>query len=94
MEPSETPEAKPLSPDRRLRGALPPKRGTPTKRERAGQDAVSTLRLSKVDLQAGEYRVTCRVRDTTQLRGEKFPWVLKDELGLLESERVWWVEVR
>jgi hypothetical protein len=34
------------------------------------------------------------VRDTTELRGEKFPWVLKDERGLLESERIWWLEVR
>jgi hypothetical protein len=33
------------------------------------------------------------VRDTTKLRDEKFPWVLSDPRGLLESERVWWVEV-
>jgi hypothetical protein len=37
--------------------------------------------------------VICRVKDTTKLRGEKWPWVLKDELGLLESERAWWIEV-
>ena len=34
------------------------------------------------------------MKDTTELRGEKFPWVLKDDLDLLESERVWWLEVR
>ena len=32
--------------------------------------------------------------EEAKLRGERFPWVLKDERGLLESERVWWLEVR
>ena len=61
---------------------------------RVGKKIFATLRLARGDLEPGLYRITCRVRDTTELRGEKFPWVLKDELGLLESERVWWVVVR
>ena len=82
------------SPDRRLRGALRDMPGRPTQRDGTGKDALSVLRLSRDELTPGLYRVTCRVKDTTELRGEKFPWVLKDELDLLESERVWWLEVR
>ena len=28
-----------------------------------------------------------------KFRGKKLPWVLKDDHGLLESERAWWVRV-
>jgi hypothetical protein len=49
--------------------------------------------LSRKDLEPGRYRVVCRVEDTTRLRSEKFPWVLKDERDLLKSERVWRLEV-
>jgi hypothetical protein len=45
------------------------------------------------DLDPGLYRVVCRARDTTEIRGEKTPWVLRDEAGVLESERGWWVQV-
>ncbi|NOT32066.1 MAG: hypothetical protein HOP15_16590 [Planctomycetes bacterium] len=76
------------------RGPLPPMDARPTRRQGAGPDGLDTLRLAREDLAPGLYRITCRVRDTTELRGEKFPWVLKDEHGLLESERVWWLEVR
>jgi len=93
-EPGLPPVAQPSSPDRRDRRPLMPKQGAPTQHGRTGKDAVSTLRLSKAELEPGQYRVTCRVRDTTELRGEKFPWVLKDDQGVLESERVWWVDVR
>jgi hypothetical protein len=81
-------------PDRRARGPLVERTDRATKRMGAGKDGVAVLRLSRQDLEPGEYRITCRVRDTTLLRAEKFPWVLKDEHGLLESERVWWLEVR
>ncbi len=37
--------------------------------------------------------VLCRVNDDTRLRGEKWPWVLKDEKDILRSERAWWVVV-
>jgi len=50
------------------------------------------LRLSR-DMAPGRYRVVCRAIDTTKHRGERWPWVLNDEDGLLESERAWWVEV-
>jgi hypothetical protein len=88
------PRARPASPDRRQRGRLREMPERPTKRHGTGKDALAVLRLSRDDLAPGLYRVTCRVRDRTDVFGEKFPWVLKDELDLLESERVWWLEVR
>jgi len=45
------------------------------------------------DLEPGRYRVLCRVRDTTLVGRGRVPWVLRDEHGLLESERGWWVRV-
>jgi hypothetical protein len=79
--------------DRTRRGPLPPIADEPFRVDR-GADAEHVLALSRQDLQPGRYRVVCRAKDTTKLRGEKWPLVLKDELGLLESERGWWVEVR
>ncbi len=93
MQPPDIREPMPMN-DRRLRGKLRDMRAEPTKRMRTMDDGECTLRLTREELEPGEYRVTCRVRDTTELRGEKFPWVLKDEYGVLESERVWWVEIR
>jgi hypothetical protein len=85
---------RPAALDRRQRGPLRDMPARPTKRHRTGKDALAVLRLSRDDLKPGLYRVTCRVRDTTDVRGEKFPWVLKDDLDLLASERIWWLEVR
>jgi len=80
--------------DRRLRGPLAPITAKPTLERGAGKDGELVLRLSRIDTKPGRYKITLRVRDSTELRGERFPWVLKDELGLLESERIWWLEVR
>jgi hypothetical protein len=52
-----------------------------------------TLSLKRRDLAPGRYRLICRAKDTTEIRGDRWPWVLKDEEGVLESERAWWVEV-
>ena len=76
------------------RGPLAPMTEKPTRHGRAESDGESVLRLLHDELAPGLYRITCRVRDTTELPGERFPWVLKDERGLLESERIWWLEVR
>lgn len=51
------------------------------------------LKLRAKDLEPGRYRVVCRVRDTTKVKGDRHPWVLADEHDLLVSERAWWVEV-
>ena len=88
------PVARPKPRTRSERGPLPEMSEEPLRSGRAESDGESVLRLLRDELEPGLYRVTVRVRDTTELRGERFPWVLKDERGLLESERVWWLEVR
>ncbi|HUR27898.1 MAG TPA: M64 family metallopeptidase [Planctomycetota bacterium] len=79
--------------DRTGRGPLPPIAEKPTKESLYDTDAEHKLLIRPNDLKPGIYRVVCRVKDTTEMRGERYPWVLKDALGLLESERVWWIEV-
>ncbi len=79
--------------DRRTRGPLTPLEGKPLFRTRPDRDGRHTLRLSAKDLEPGLYRLLCRVTDTTRLRGERLPWVLKDPQGLLQSERGWWIRV-
>jgi hypothetical protein len=44
-------------------------------------------------LKPGRYEVTVVVRDTTQIPGEPFPWVIKDAHRLLEERRSWTVDV-
>lgn len=78
---------------RSARGKLAPIAEEPAAVARNNTSGVHKFTLSKKDLAPGRYRVVCRARDTTLLRGEKFPWVLKDDDGLLESERGWWIEV-
>jgi len=79
--------------DRRDRGKLAPIPDRPWSVNKSDADGVHTLRLKRSDLDPGRYKVVCRVKDSTRLRDEKWPWVVKDEYGLLESERVWWVRV-
>jgi len=78
---------------RSLRGPLAPIDAKPA-RETRSKGGLHRFRLETARLEPGEYRVIVRVRDATELRGEKLPWVLKDELGLLSSERSWRVEVQ
>jgi len=53
--------------------------------ENTGKDGVATLR-SRTTIRQSLYRIACRVRDRPSLRGERFPWVLRDERGVLESD--------
>jgi hypothetical protein len=80
--------------DRRDRGPLSKIVEDPVKESRVNETGVHELTVKTSELEPGRYRVVCRARDTTLLRGERFPWVLKDEHGVLESERAWWVLVR
>ena len=41
----------------------------------------------------GTYKLVVQVKDTTKLRGEELPWVLKDANGVLESRRAWTVQI-
>ncbi|MBL8860088.1 MAG: hypothetical protein JNL28_16380 [Planctomycetes bacterium] len=79
--------------DRRRREKLVEITDKPASNSQNNTSGVHKLVLKKNELEPGRYRIICRVKDTTKLRGEKWPWVLKDDLGLLESERGWWVEV-
>ncbi len=85
--------SKPGARDRSRRGALMPITDEPWGRVRTEMDGKHRLDLKATDLEPGKYLVVCRAKDTTKLRGEKWPWVLKDEKGLLESERAWWIQV-
>mgnify|MGYP001449177987 CR=1 FL=1 len=76
------------------RGRLPKIVDRPHFTSRNNSSRVHKLRLLRSETKPGRYRVVCRVRDTTRIRDEKWPWVLRDEDGVLESERVWWLLVR
>lgn len=82
------------SKDRRRRGALVPITDKPYRPTRGDNDGKHSLELKSSDLEAGKYLVVCRAKDTTKLRGEKWPWVLADPDGVLESERAWWIVVK
>lgn len=78
--------------ERWKRGALQPIQGEAIT-TRADAKGTHTWTASRRDLAPGRYRIVCRVKDSTKLRGEKWPWVLSDPEGLLESERAWWLVV-
>ncbi len=79
--------------DRSRRGALVPITDEPHGRVHSELDGKHSLKLTRKDLEPGKYLVVCRAKDTTKLRGDKWPWVMKDEKGVLESERAWWIQV-
>jgi hypothetical protein len=83
----------PISRERSSRGPLAALAEKPTHVSRHDDDGQHRFSVRATDLEPGVYRLIVRVRDTTELRGEKWPWVLEDRRGLLESERLWWIEV-
>ncbi len=83
----------PKGQDRRRRGKLPTIEQEPAKVVLHREASKHTFAVDAKKLAPGRHRVICRVRDDTKPRGEKWPWVLKDELGLLEGERAWWIRV-
>jgi len=80
------------SADRRARGPLSEIGKKPEDISKSSKPR-RTFDLKRKGLDPGRYLVVCRARDTTEIRGERFPWVLKDERDLLVSERSWWVLV-
>ncbi len=92
------PEAKAIAPtddarlpDRAQRGKLRPIADTgETSRGVSGRHR---FRIGTRTLEPGRYQVVCRVRDDAKPSGQQWPWVLKDDGELLQSERVWWIEV-
>jgi hypothetical protein len=77
----------------RAPGRLPILNAKPERARTLHKTGSSELTVHRKGLEPGRYRVLCRVKDTTQPRGERVPWVLKDTEGLLESERGWWIRV-
>jgi hypothetical protein len=73
--------------------ALADLRAQPVATSRGKPDGLHRHVVLPKDLEPGVWRLVCRVKDATLLRGEKFPWVLKDDESLLASERAWWIEV-
>ncbi|MCA8947953.1 MAG: hypothetical protein KDE27_00525 [Planctomycetes bacterium] len=78
--------------DRRQRGKLQPIADKGTDGSYLGHGRHS-LTIGPRELEPGRYQVVCRVRDDAQPNGQARPWVLRDELDLLASERVWWIDV-
>lgn len=77
--------------DRRQRGKLAKIASKP---EKSGSSAASArFTFGTRQLEPGIYQVLCRVRDDAKPSGQQWPWVLKDDLDLLQSERAWLVEV-
>ncbi|MDP6408396.1 MAG: M64 family metallopeptidase [Planctomycetota bacterium] len=79
--------------DRRGRGPLAMIPLDPAATSRGQRSGRHRFRLERGDLESGRYRVLCRARDRTLLRGERTPWVLEDPDDLLVSQRAWWVVV-
>jgi hypothetical protein len=79
------------APAARGRGRLPEIKKKPTAVTSGGTKGVHPWRLVPREFDPGRYVLVCRVRDTTKVDGQDLPWVVKDEQGLLESERRWTV---
>ena len=88
-----SPELGPKEWDRRKRGPLPPISEKPDKMGRNDKRGEYSFRVSPTKVDPGRYRLVVRALDTTKIRGERFPWVLKDDRGVLESERGWTIQV-
>ncbi|MBM4061934.1 MAG: hypothetical protein FJ265_12695 [Planctomycetes bacterium] len=78
--------------DRNQRGALAPIQGKGDPGGYLGGGRTK-FRLFTRNLEPGKYQVVCRVRDDAKPSGQQWPWVLKDDKQLLQSERAWWIEV-
>jgi hypothetical protein len=77
--------------DRRDRGPLPPISEKPRAQGGSARNGVSKLKLLPSDFEPGLSLVVCRVRDDTRASWDRWPIVLSDPHGVLESERTWWV---
>lgn len=95
FEAAAAPEPAPYDPEaaargeRAARGPLAPIARKPDESGRNAESGRYSFEVDPRDLAPGEYVVVARAEDTTRLRSEKWPWVLKDERELLKSERVW-----
>lgn len=79
--------------DRRDRGHLSTIEQDAAARTKVDRAGFHTFTLDTGRMKPGRYRVICRAGDSTLLPGEKWPWVLWDPRGVLQSERGWWLDV-
>ncbi len=79
--------------ERGKRGKLPEIELAPVHAQRKSKTGTYSFTVDPADHEPGRYRVICRAVDGTRVPGDKHPWVLKDDAGLLESERAWWIEL-
>jgi hypothetical protein len=59
----------------------------------AGAGGRHTFTVHTRSMQPGRYQVVCRVKDDAKPSGQEFAWVLEDDRHLLQSERVWLLEI-
>lgn len=78
---------------RRARGPLPAIDHKPALRTADARGRVQQFAWRPDRREQGRFLVVCRVRDLAKVDGQSWAWVLRDEHGVLESERAWWVEV-
>ena len=78
-------------PDRLDRGPLQPLADRGDRSQGVG--GRHRFRIGARSLEPGWYQVVCRVRDDAKPSGQAWAWVLKDDAELLQSERVWWIDV-
>ena len=77
---------------RKTRGPLPAL-GVRPKERTYGKAGLHRFKIVTKSLAPGAYKVIVRAIDTTRPNRSQLPWVLKDERGLLQSERAWLVTV-
>jgi hypothetical protein len=70
-----------------------PIQSKPAKSTHPNHDGVHKFRVNARDVGPGRYRVVCRVHDTTEVRGSRAPWVVKEDGGFLTSTIGWWVRL-
>ncbi|MBL8769558.1 MAG: hypothetical protein JNL94_19460 [Planctomycetes bacterium] len=80
------------TPDRLARGPLPRLDGKPRQDGKAN-GGVDAFVFEQEDYEPGLWRVVVRVQDSTRVRGDRTPWVLKDDAMLLVTERSWWIRI-
>jgi IgA Peptidase M64 len=78
--------------DRSRRGPLPQIKDNPAHTVTGVQGQLRWL-VPLRGREPGKWVVVCRVKDTTKVGRDVFPWVLKDARGVLESERRWTLTV-
>jgi len=88
-----TPDLERREKDRRRRGPLAKIHKKPDSVDSVNKSGRFTLTVDPRDLDPGMYQIVFRVHDPTKVRGERHPWVLKDDAEVLRSERMWWVLV-